>query len=66
MIFEALQFTFCSDHFRAIKFETDLYTVVGEYSLNARVNAAVEGLEGLATVLDICRRNDSGKFEIMT
>ena len=38
----------------------DLYTTVGEYSLNARLHAAMEGQEGLPLVLDICRRNDSG------
>ena len=39
----------------------DLYTTMGEYSLNARVESAIEGQEGLPTVLDICRRHDSGK-----
>ena len=41
---------------------TDLYTSVGEYSLNARIQAAIEGQEGLSTVMDICRRNDSGEL----
>ena len=37
---------------------------MGEYSLNARIESAIEGQEGLPTVLDICRRHDSGKWII--